>query len=93
MSVTIRLEDVCIPRSHPCKHDWRVARLTELLLMGHSWGSVRRVLAVSKPEFDQLLDDAVSKAQAEQRQVLSDYAIEELQWVKSGPSKPTPSDH
>jgi hypothetical protein len=63
--------DVCIPRSHPCKHDWRVARLTELLLMGHTWNSVRHVLAVSKPEFDQLLDDAVNKAQAEQRKVVT----------------------
>ena len=29
-----RLEEVCIPCDHPLKHDWRVARLTELRLMG-----------------------------------------------------------
>jgi hypothetical protein len=48
---TVR-NDICIPRNHTCKHDWWIARLTELLLMGHTWKSVRNVLAVSKPEFD-----------------------------------------
>jgi hypothetical protein len=36
--------DICIPPPPPCKHEWRTARLTELLLMGHTWKSVRNVL-------------------------------------------------
>jgi hypothetical protein len=66
-------QNVCIPTHHPCKHDWRLARLTELLLMGHSWKTVQKVLNISKPEFDQLLDDAVEQAKAKQSQVCQDY--------------------
>jgi len=39
--MALKLDQVCIPRDHPCKHDWRVARLTELLLVGHSWRQVQ----------------------------------------------------
>lgn len=42
-------------------HDYRVARLTELLLMGHRWSEVRRIMMMEKPEFDQLLDSARSR--------------------------------
>jgi hypothetical protein len=57
-------------RLRACKHDWRIARLTEPLLMGHTWKSVRNVLAVSKPEFDQLLDDAIEQARTQQAQAI-----------------------
>jgi hypothetical protein len=53
--------------------EWKVARLTELMLMGHSWKSVRNIMNLSKPEFDRLLDAAVSKAQNEQMQVEAEY--------------------
>jgi hypothetical protein len=49
--------------------EWMVSRLTELLLMGHSWKSVRNIMLMSKPEFDCLLEAAISKAQAEKRLV------------------------
>jgi hypothetical protein len=47
--------------------DLRVSRLTELLLMGHSWQSVRNIMLMSKREFDCVLEEAVNKAQEEQR--------------------------
>jgi len=57
----------------PCwylkRKDWRVARLTELLLTGHSWRQVQRIMNMEKPEFDVLLDAAVTKVQNEQKQV------------------------
>jgi hypothetical protein len=68
-----RLEEVCIPREHPSKHDWRVGRLTELLLMGHSWRQVQHFMAISKPEFDRLLDDAVAVAKARQVQACTKF--------------------
>ena len=73
MYTELRPENVCIPRDHPCKHDWRVGRLTELLLMGHSWRQVQHFMAISKPEFDQLLDDAVDLANARQTQACTDF--------------------
>lgn len=72
-SMRTDLENICIPRHHVFKHDWRVVRLTELLLMGHSWKSVRNIMAISKPEFDRLLNAAVDKAQSEQQGVLVSY--------------------
>jgi hypothetical protein len=47
--------------------EWMISRLTELLLMGHSWRSVRNVMLMSKPEFDHVLEAAIGKAQAEKR--------------------------
>src|SRR5262245_21082860 len=41
---------VIIPLTHPCKPAWQVARLTELLLMGHSWTQVQNMMAISKPD-------------------------------------------
>ena len=73
-----RLEDVCIPPSHPFKHDWRVARVTELLLMGHTWRQVQNFMAISKPEFDLLLDAAVEEAKDKQK----DACIEFLNWME-----------
>jgi hypothetical protein len=49
--------------------DWNVSRLTELLLMGHSWKQARDILMMSKPEFDRFLGRAVAKAQNEQKKV------------------------
>jgi hypothetical protein len=46
--------------------DWRIGWLTELLLTGHSWKSVRNIMLMTKPEFDSLLFAAVLKAQTEQ---------------------------
>jgi hypothetical protein len=75
--MTTPFTDVCIPRWHTCKHDWRVAKLTELLLTGHSWKTVRNILSVSKAEFDQLLDDAVELARTKQGEVCRDYLDQE----------------
>lgn len=55
------------PAVHACDHDWQVARLTELLLMGHSWRQVQSFMMLSKSEFDRLLAEAVDRVQAEQR--------------------------
>jgi hypothetical protein len=68
------LKHVIIPRFHPFKSAWQVARLTELLLMGHSWRQVQNFMAISKPEFDQLLDAAVDKAIAEQEAAEAEFA-------------------
>ena len=53
----------CVP-AHDM--DWRIGWLTELLLTGHSWKSVRNIMLMTKPEFDSLLFAAVLKAQTEQ---------------------------
>lgn len=73
MTTGPRIEEVCIPREHPLKHDWRVARLTELRLMGHSLGQVRHFLNMSKTEFDLLLWDAVSIAKAKQIEACKEF--------------------
>jgi len=44
--------------------------------MGHSYRSIRNVLNVSKQEYDHLLDAAVNKADAEQRQIENEVAEE-----------------
>ena len=49
--------------------DWRVSRLTELLLKGFSWKSVRHVMLLDKDEFDRTLEAAVNKAVTEQLRV------------------------
>lgn len=54
--------------------EWLVARVTELLLTGHSWSSVRNMLMLSRKEFDRLHDLAVNKAQAEQKTVESEFS-------------------
>jgi hypothetical protein len=47
--------------------------------MGHSWKSVRGALLITKPEFDRLLDDAVTKVRTEQEKVAAEYvALEHL---------------
>jgi hypothetical protein len=51
-----------------------VGRLTELLLMGHSWRQVQNFMAITKPEFDQILDAAVDKAVAEQKEAEAEFA-------------------
>jgi hypothetical protein len=53
--------------------DWRISRLTELLLKGFSWKSVRNVMLLDKDEFDHLLEAAVTKAQSEQMLVEATY--------------------
>ena len=65
---------VTIPRTHACKPAWQVGRLTELLLMGHSWRSVQNIMAISKPEFDGLLDAAVARAQDEQKRAEREFS-------------------
>jgi hypothetical protein len=52
----------------------RVARLTELLLMGHSWRQVQNIMAITKPEFDQILDAAVDKAVDEQKRAEREFS-------------------
>jgi hypothetical protein len=73
-----RLEDVCIPSEHPLKYDWRVARVTELLLMGHTWRQVQNFMAISKPEFDMLLDAAVEEAKDKQKEACTEF----LGWME-----------
>jgi hypothetical protein len=81
-----RLEDVCIPSKHPLKHDWRVGRLTELLLMGHSWRQVQNFMAISKPEFDLLLDAAVEEAKDKQKDACTEF----LGWMEETVRKQKP---
>jgi hypothetical protein len=54
---------------YPTDPNWLACRVTELLLMGHSWKSVRNILLISKSEFDCILDCAIDKARTEQKQV------------------------
>jgi hypothetical protein len=53
--------------------DWVLGRVTELLLMGHSWKSVQNIVMLSKRDFDYVLDCAITKARREQRQVKERY--------------------
>lgn len=50
-------------------HEWEVNRLTELLLTGYTWRRVREFMQLSKNEFDELLDDAVGRAQRARRKL------------------------
>ncbi|MGA8696875.1 MAG: hypothetical protein WB689_24165 [Xanthobacteraceae bacterium] len=56
--------------------DWRISRLTELLLTGHNWKSVRNIMLISKQEFDCTLEAAVTKAKAEQNQRIEHHPSE-----------------
>ena len=49
--------------------EYRVARLVELLLLGHPRSQVKNFMRLSKHEFDHVLDCAVSRAQQTQQQV------------------------
>jgi hypothetical protein len=46
-------------------HPARVAKLTELLLTGHSWQQVKRTMNLSHEQFSELLNAAVYKANEE----------------------------
>jgi hypothetical protein len=51
----------------PVSSQEKVSRLTELLLMGHTWKSVRHIMMLSKPEFDYLLEAAIDRAKHDQQ--------------------------
>ena len=70
-------KQVIIPRTHPCKPAWQMGRLTELLLMGHSWRQVQNMMAISKTEFDRILDAAVDHATAEQKKAEAEFVEQE----------------
>jgi hypothetical protein len=63
------MRDVVYRPGYPNNPDWRASRAAELLLMGHSWKQVRAILGITKPEFDRVLDRAIEKARAEQKQI------------------------
>jgi hypothetical protein len=50
------------------RHPARVAKLTQLLLIGSSWRSVRNTMLLTHEQFDDLLDAAVYKAHKEAMQ-------------------------
>jgi len=66
---------------------YRASTTCELLLMGHTWGSVRHVLAVSEPKFDQLLDDAIEQARTQQTQARQDQLTSYVPKSYSGPPR------